>query len=105
MCSCALISHGKEIDTDSAKPQLIRYFYLAPYPNRIASSLLMHSGRACLMVGKDEAVSNNHIFPPARGEDYNLGDILGRQGLATTVDLSAFGNLVTALVFAMDTYA
>lgn len=84
---------------------MTRHLYHAPYPIGKLSSFFMHSGRSCLMVRKDEAVSDNHIFPPACGEDYHLGDIVGRQGLATTVDLSAFGNLIITSVFAMNTYA
>ena len=51
--------------------------------------------RTYLMIGENQSISNNDIFPPAGSENDELGDVVGCQGLNTLVDGIGFG-LVTA---------
>lgn len=37
------------------------------------------------MVREDQSIGNHYVFPPAGCEDYDFGDVVGRQGLASTI--------------------
>ena len=52
--------------------------------NRLSLSRLpVHDGSAGLVVGEDEGVGDDDVLPPRGGEDDDLGDVVGRQRLAT----------------------
>ena len=36
------------------------------------------------MVGEDEGVGDNHVFPTGGREDDNLGNVVGGEGLTST---------------------
>lgn len=47
------------------------------------------------MIGENQSISDNDVFPPAGSENDDLGDVVGCQGFNTLVDGIGFG-LVTA---------
>ena len=43
----------------------------------------MHDGSAGLVVGEDQRVGDDDVFPSGSGEHHDLRDVVGRQRLAT----------------------
>ena len=42
----------------------------------------MHDGSAGLVVGEDQRVGDDDVFPSGSGEHHDLRDVVGRQRLA-----------------------